>query len=57
MFVSVRLCLGAVFLISAATKLAAPRQFARDVQQYGILPRPIASAFELKKGALSLKPF
>ena len=31
--------------MSAVPKLAAPRQFASDVQQYGILPRPLASAF------------
>lgn len=39
------LILGAVFLMSAVPKLASPRQFASDVQQYGILPRPLASAF------------
>lgn len=39
------LILGAVFLMSAVPKLAAPRRFANDVQQYGILPRPLASAF------------
>ena len=39
------LILGAIFLMSAVPKLAAPRQFAQDVQQYGILPRPLASAF------------
>ena len=42
---AVRLILGAVFLMSAVPKLAAPRQFARDVQQYRLLPRPLASAF------------
>lgn len=41
----VRLILGAIFLMSAVPKFAAPRQFASDVQQYGILPRPLASAF------------
>ena len=41
----IRLILGAVFLMSAVPKLAAPRRFASDVQQYGILPRPLASAF------------
>ena len=42
---AVRLILGAVFLMSAVPKLAAPRQFANDVQQYRMLPRPLASAF------------
>ena len=41
----VRLALGIVFLMSAIPKIAAPRQFAGDVQQYNILPRPIGSAF------------
>ena len=31
--------------MSAVPKLAAPRQFVNDVQQYGMLPRPLASAF------------
>lgn len=59
-----RLILGAVFLMSAVPKLAAPRQFASDVQQYGILPRPLASAFgyalpyvELTTAALLLTGF
>ncbi len=59
-----RLFLGAVFLMSAVPKLAAPRQFANDVQQYGILPRPLASAFgyalpyaELTAAALLLMGF
>ena len=63
-FVSVRLFLGAVFLISAASKLGAPRQFAHDVQQYRLLPRPLASAFgyvlpyaELAAAALLLTGF
>lgn len=42
---AVRLILGAVFLMSAVPKLAAPRQFANDVQHYRMLPRPLASAF------------
>ena len=40
-----RLALGAVFLMSAVPKIAAPRQFANDVQQYQLLPRPLGSAF------------
>ena len=40
-----RLILAAVFLMSAVPNLAAPRQFAGDVQQYRMLPRPLASAF------------
>ena len=58
------LILGAIFLMSAVPKLAAPRQFASDVQQYGILPRPLASAFgyalpyaELAAAALLLTGF
>ncbi|MDE2718615.1 MAG: DoxX family membrane protein [Chloroflexota bacterium] len=42
---SASLILGAVFLMSAVPKLAAPRRFANDVQQYRLLPRPLASAF------------
>lgn len=42
---SARLILGAVFLMSAIAKLVGPRQFAKDVQQYRMLPRPLASAF------------
>ena len=40
-----RLFLGAVFLMSAVPKLASPRQFARDVEGYGILRGPPATAF------------
>ena len=40
-----RLILAGVFLMSAIPKLASPRQFAEDVQQYRMLPRPLASAF------------
>ena len=40
-----RLVLGTVFLMSAAAKLAAPRQFVADVKEYRLLPRPLASAF------------
>ena len=61
---SANLILGAVFLMSAVPKLAAPRQFASDVQQYGILPRPLAAAFgyalpyaELAAAALLLTGF
>ena len=39
LFPAARLILGAVFLMSATPKLVAPRRFANDVQQYGILPR------------------
>lgn len=56
LFLIARLILGAVFLMSAVPKLAAPRQFANDVQQYGMLPRPLAAGLELKKVALSLEP-
>ncbi len=60
----VRLILGAVFLMSAVPKLVEPRQFAGDVQQYRILPRPLASAFgyalpyvELASAALLITGF
>jgi len=59
-----RLLLGAIFLMSAVPKLAAPSQFANDVQQYSILPRPLAAAFgyalpyvELAAAALLLTGF
>ena len=39
-----RLLLGAVFLMSGLTKLAAPRQFAIDVRQYRILPATLSDA-------------
>ena len=41
----VRILLGGVFLLSALTKLVAPRQFVQDVHAYRMLPRPLASAF------------
>ena len=37
--------MGAVFLMSALTKLSAPGRFAEDVRQYRILPRPLAAVF------------
>ncbi len=37
-----RLALGAIFLMSAIPKMAAPRRLAKDVQQYDLLPRPLA---------------
>ena len=40
-----RLVLGGVFLLSATTKIVAPGQFVQDVQNYRILPRPIATGF------------
>ncbi len=40
-----RLARGATFLMSAIPKMAAPRQFANDVQQYKLLPRPLGSGF------------
>ena len=50
--------------MSAVLKLAAPRQFANDVQQYRMLPRPMALAFgyalpyaELAAAALLLTGF
>ena len=59
-----RLILGAIFLMSATPKLVAPRQFANDVQQYRLLPHPLASAFgyalpytELAAAALLLTGF
>lgn len=47
-----RLILAGVFLISAIPKLASPRRFAEDVQQYRMLPRPLASAFVLCGAAI-----
>ena len=41
----VRLIVGAIFLMSAISKLAVPRQFAKDVQRYRLLPHPLASTF------------
>ena len=40
-----RILVGAVFLMSGLTKLAAPRQFASDVRQYRIVPTPLSDAF------------
>ncbi len=40
-----RVLLGAIFLMSAFAKLAAPRSFARDVRGYHFLPGPLADAF------------
>lgn len=40
-----RSVLGGVFLISAATKIAAPRAFVDNVVNYRILPNSIAKAF------------
>lgn len=39
-----RLILAGVFLMSAIPKLASPRQFAEDVQQYRMLPRSSCAA-------------
>ncbi len=41
----VRLALGAVFLISAVTKLTGLRQFVTDVRRYRVLPRLVSPAF------------
>ena len=43
--VLLRLILGAVFLMSALTKVTAPGRFAEDVRQYRILPGPLATVF------------
>ena len=40
-----RLALGAVFLMSALTKLSTPSRFAEDVRQYRILPKPVSTVF------------
>jgi uncharacterized membrane protein YphA (DoxX/SURF4 family) len=40
-----RLVLGAVFLMSALTKVSAPGRFAEDVRQYRILPKPLSTVF------------
>ena len=45
LLLSLRLALGSIFLMSAIPKMAAPRQFANDVHQYRLLPRPLGSAF------------
>ncbi|MBM3933704.1 MAG: DoxX family membrane protein [SAR202 cluster bacterium] len=47
MIMGVRLLLAVVFLSSGVTKLVAPRQFARDVQQYRILPPRASKGFGL----------
>ena len=44
-----RILVGAVFLMSGLTKLAAPRQFASDVRQYRIVPTPLSDAFAYPK--------
>ncbi len=43
--VLVRLILGAVFLMSALTKVSAPGRFAEDVRQYRILPGSLSTVF------------
>ena len=42
-----RLILGAVFLMSSVTKLAAPREFVANAQKYRILPHPLTTAYAL----------
>ncbi len=55
LILGIRVLLGAVFLMSAASKVPAPNEFVENVRKYRILPRRVATAYAM--GLLTLEPF
>ena len=60
----IRILLGTVFLVSAASKIPAPSEFIKNAHKYRVLPQPIATAYavglifmELVTGPLLLLGF